>query len=34
VSWVKVALGLPLLLVAARQFRGRPEGGERAHLPS
>jgi hypothetical protein len=33
VSWVKVALGLLLLLVAARQFRGRPRGGERAPLP-
>ena len=33
VSWVKVALGLALLLVAARQFRGRPKDGERAHLP-
>ena len=33
VSWVKVALGLLLLLVAARQFRGRPRDGDRAALP-
>jgi Sap, sulfolipid-1-addressing protein len=33
VSWVKVALGLLLLLLAVRQFRGRPKDGEQAHLP-
>ena len=33
VSWVKVVLGLLLLLVAARQFRGRPKDGEQASLP-
>jgi hypothetical protein len=33
VSWVKVALGLLLLLVAVRQFRGRPKDGGQAHLP-
>ena len=30
VSWVKVALGLLLLLVAVRQFRGRPKAGGQA----
>ena len=33
VSWLKVVLGLGLLLVAARQFRGRPHEGEEATLP-
>jgi hypothetical protein len=33
VSWLKLALGLGLLLVAARQFRGRPHEGEAAPLP-
>jgi hypothetical protein len=33
VSWVKVVLGLLLLVVAARQFRGRPKHGEEAPLP-
>ncbi|HEY1665558.1 MAG TPA: GAP family protein [Trebonia sp.] len=33
VSWVKVVLGLLLLVVAARQFRGRPGDGQQAHLP-
>ena len=33
-SWVKVALGLLLVLVAARQWRGRPRTGEEASLPS
>jgi hypothetical protein len=33
VSWLKVVLGLGLLLVAARQFRGRPHEGEEAPLP-
>jgi len=34
VSWVKVVLGLLLLLVAVRQFRGRPQAGEDPALPS
>jgi hypothetical protein len=33
VSWLRVVLGLGLLLVAARQFRGRPHEGEEAPLP-
>jgi Sap, sulfolipid-1-addressing protein len=33
VSWLKLLLGLLLLLVAARQFRGRPHQGEEAPLP-
>jgi hypothetical protein len=33
VSWVKLLLGVLLLLVAARQFRGRPHQGEEAPLP-
>jgi Kef-type K+ transport system membrane component KefB len=33
VSWLKLLLGLGLLLVAARQFRGRPREGEEAPLP-
>jgi len=33
VSWLKLLLGLLLLLVAVRQFRGRPHGGEEAPLP-
>jgi len=33
VSWLKLLLGLLLLLVAARQFRGRPHQGEEASLP-
>ncbi|HEX3513563.1 MAG TPA: GAP family protein [Trebonia sp.] len=33
VSWVKIALGILLLLVAARQFRGRPRGDEQPHMP-
>ena len=33
VSWVKVALGALLLLVAARQFRARPKGEDQAALP-
>ena len=32
-SWVKVVLGLLLLLVAVRQFRGRPKDGGQASLP-
>jgi Na+/melibiose symporter-like transporter len=34
VSWVKVVLGVLLLLVAVRQFRGRPKTGEDPALPS
>jgi Sap, sulfolipid-1-addressing protein len=33
VSWLKLLLGVLLLLVAVRQFRGRPRGGEEAPLP-
>jgi Kef-type K+ transport system membrane component KefB len=33
VSWLKLVLGLGLLLVAVRQFRGRPHQGEAAPLP-
>jgi Sap, sulfolipid-1-addressing protein len=33
VSWLKLVLGLLLVLVAARQFRGRPRGDEEAPLP-
>jgi hypothetical protein len=33
VSWLKLLLGLGLLLVAVRQFRGRPRQGEQAPLP-
>jgi hypothetical protein len=33
VSWLKIALGVGLLLVAARQFRGRPRGDEQAQMP-
>jgi hypothetical protein len=33
VSWLKLLLGLGLLLVAVRQFRGRPRGDEEAPLP-
>ena len=33
VSWVKIALGVLLLLVAARQFRGRPHGDEQPQMP-
>jgi Sap, sulfolipid-1-addressing protein len=33
VSWLKIALGLLLLLVAWRQFRSRPRGAEQAGLP-
>ena len=33
VSWLKIALGLLLLLVAARQFRTRPTGDDQAELP-
>jgi Kef-type K+ transport system membrane component KefB len=33
VSWVKIVLGVLLLLVAVRQFRARPRGEEQAPLP-
>ena len=33
VSWVKIALGVLLLLVAARQFRSRPHGDEQPQMP-
>jgi threonine/homoserine/homoserine lactone efflux protein len=33
VSWAKIVLGVLLLLVAARQFRGRPVDGETAAMP-
>ena len=33
VSWVKIVLGVLLLLVAVRQFRGRPRGGEDPQMP-
>jgi Sap-like sulfolipid-1-addressing protein len=33
VSWLKVVLGVGLILVAALQFRGRPRKGARVELP-
>jgi Sap, sulfolipid-1-addressing protein len=33
VSWLKIALGAALLLVAVLQFRGRPKDGDQAALP-
>ena len=33
VSWLKIVLGILLLLVAVRQFRGRPHGQEQAAMP-
>lgn len=33
VSWVKIVLGVLLLLVAARQFRSRPRGDEEPDMP-
>ena len=33
VSWVKIVLGALLLLVAVRQFRGRPHDGEEPAMP-
>jgi hypothetical protein len=33
VSWLKIALGVLLLLVALRQFRGRPRGDEEPQMP-
>jgi hypothetical protein len=32
-GWVKIVLGMLLLLVAVRQFRGRPASGETAAMP-
>lgn len=34
VSWLKIGLGVLLLLVALRQWRGRPRAGEAGELPS
>jgi threonine/homoserine/homoserine lactone efflux protein len=34
VSWVKIALGVLLLLLAVKQWRGRPREGAEAELPS
>jgi hypothetical protein len=33
VSWVKIVLGVLLLLVAAREFRSRPRGDEQLQMP-
>ena len=33
VSWVKIVLGVLVLLVAVRQFRGRPHGDEEPTMP-
>jgi hypothetical protein len=33
VSWLKIALGIVLLLVAVREFQGRPRGDDKAALP-
>jgi hypothetical protein len=33
VSWLKIVLGLLLLLVAVKQWRGRPRGDDEAALP-
>jgi hypothetical protein len=33
VSWVKIVLGVLLLLVAFRQFRSRPRGGQEPPMP-
>jgi hypothetical protein len=34
VSWVKIGLGILLLLVAVRQFRGRPHGSDEPQMPT
>jgi Sap, sulfolipid-1-addressing protein len=34
VSWVEIALGALLLLVAVRQFRGRPHRGDEPSMPT
>ena len=33
VSWLKIVLGVLLALVAVKQWRGRPQGGDEAALP-
>ena len=33
VNWLRLALGLVLLLIAVKQWRGRPAGGDQAQLP-
>jgi threonine/homoserine/homoserine lactone efflux protein len=33
VSWVKIALGVLLLLVGVREFRSRPRGDDQPHMP-
>ena len=33
VSWLKIILGAGLLLIAVRQFRGRPHGEDQAPMP-
>ena len=33
VSWLKIILGAGLLLIAVRQFRGRPHGDDQAPMP-
>lgn len=33
VSWLKIALGIALLAIAAVQYRSRPRGGEQPHIP-
>jgi Kef-type K+ transport system membrane component KefB len=33
VSWLKIILGAGLLLIAVRQFRGRPHGENQAPMP-
>jgi Sap, sulfolipid-1-addressing protein len=33
-SWIKIAIGVLLLLVAVRQWRARPAAGEEAELPA
>jgi threonine/homoserine/homoserine lactone efflux protein len=34
VSWLKIVLGMLLLWIAVRQFRGRPHGDEQAGMPT
>ena len=34
VGWLKIGLGVLLLVVAVRQFRGRPAAGEEAPMPT
>ena len=33
VSWLKLAIGVALILIGVRHFRGRPRGGETDELP-